>query len=330
MRMLLRARRFVFCLATFSVLIINCACNIIGLEGLDSPENTPYDYQMTNNTLNPSMAGSIDGAIKITPSPFYGAELSEEPSLPSQTTYTPAPVPESVLRGSFTTWFYDWNEATANRAFNIDKAAKLIDGRIISPDEVFSFNETIGDRTKENGWKLATAFINGGRDTEDQYGGGICQVSTTLYNAVLRADLEIIKRHGHSKPVNYAEPGTDAAISGNIMDLVFKNNTSSDIRILIWVEDQNLHCKIYGEEFDPSFDSIDIVSELYESILPGDPIFIVDPNLQKGECRLESDAVEGSIYKTYKVFLKNGTEIRRELISETEYLMHPAVYCIGG
>lgn len=97
---------------------------------------------------------------------------------------------------------------------------------------------------QENGWLPATAFANGGAETRQEYGGGICQVSTTLYNAVLRSDLEIIARSGHTRKVRYIGGGLDAALSGKDKDFVFRNNTDSDIYVFMWVDESQKLCVV--------------------------------------------------------------------------------------
>lgn len=98
------------------------------------------------------------------------------------------------LRASFSTSFAAGSLCSENRVHNITKGALLIDGSIVPAGQTFSCNDSLGVRSRENGWLPATAFANGGAETRQEYGGGICQISTTLYNAVLRSDLEIIAR----------------------------------------------------------------------------------------------------------------------------------------
>ena len=246
----------------------------------------------------------------------------------------PADAPEDLLPkllSSFATSFSIWGESASNRAFNIEKAANLINGYKTAPGDSFSCNEILGERSEENGWKPATAFINGGKDTEDQFGGGICQVSSTLYNAVLRTELQVQYRSGHSRMVNYVPGGTDAAISGNSLDFVWRNNTDSDIYVFMWIENETeLHCEIYGRRNDRDFDYIDVESVLRETIPPSKPKFTTDPELPSGACELVEDAAEGKVFETYKVYYKDGEKVRRKSICKTEYKMRPAIYAVGS
>ncbi|MBR0356322.1 MAG: VanW family protein, partial [Clostridia bacterium] len=136
-----------------------------------------------------------------------------------------------VLRGSYTTSFSD---STKNRKYNIRFGAEKINGTILKPGDVFSANETLGTRTRKNGWKNAGAYESG--EVVQQAGGGVCQLSSTLYNAALYADMEIVERRNHSMPVHYVDRGRDATINsiGNIIDFKFRNNTSSDVIIMAY------------------------------------------------------------------------------------------------
>ena len=231
-----------------------------------------------------------------------------------------------VLRGSFATEF---NAQNINRSFNLAKAASLLNGLMLAPGEELSFDRVLGERNEENGWKLAEAYTNGGLESVEQYGGGICQVSTTLYNAALRADLSIPYRSNHSKPVSYVPAGLDAAISRGSIDLVIRNNTESNIYIFMWISGNGLHCEIYGDEFPKSFDYIEVISEFVESIPPGEAEFVDDYSLPYGETKLISPPVTGSVYRSYRVYYLNNTEVRRVLAYESRYRNHAAVYAVG-
>ncbi|MGF7186937.1 vancomycin resistance protein YoaR [Desulfitispora alkaliphila] len=116
---------------------------------------------------------------------------------------------------------------SANRMQNVIIAAKAISNTLVLPGEVFSFNETTGPRTVENGYKQAPVIIGGGFGMDA--GGGVCQVSSTMYNAVLKSNLEIVERHPHSKPVRYVPKNRDAAVSWGSLDFKFKNSTDYPI-----------------------------------------------------------------------------------------------------
>ncbi len=142
--------------------------------------------------------------------------------------------------GSYNTY----GGGTDNRITNLTLAAKAIDGIELMPGETFSYNETLGERTAERGYKAAGVFVNG--QHAEGIGGGICQVSTTLFDACLYADLEIVKRTNHSGRVDYVPAGLDAAVSWGDPDFQFCNNTEYPIRISATYADGSVNVKIYG------------------------------------------------------------------------------------
>ena len=135
------------------------------------------------------------------------------------------PTPEA-LNAAFSTSYKDGSKG---RIHNIRRAAEVISGTVLQPGEVFSYNETLGPTTKANGYKKARIFVRG-KDAEG-YGGGVCQVSSTLYNAADMAGLTIVERHPHSKKVGYVKEGRDAATSYGGIDLRFQNTKAYAVRI---------------------------------------------------------------------------------------------------
>lgn len=132
--------------------------------------------------------------------------------------------------------------ADINRNNNISLACKAINGIVVYPNKIFSFNQTVGPRTKEKGYKVATIFVNGRK--KKGTGGGVCQVSSTLYNAVLNAKLTVVERHPHSLPVAYVPKGKDATVSYDTKDFKFKNNKLFPIKIYAEVYKNELRITI--------------------------------------------------------------------------------------
>lgn len=171
--------------------------------------------------------------LTVTPIPLTSAPTAFSTPVASPTVTSGPKNPNEI--SSFATTIYDKNEHRVN---NIKLAAEDLDGTVIEPGEVFSFNGTVGRRTKEKGYEEAPIFVNG--EKGKGVGGGVCQVSTTLYNAALEADLEIIERHRHSRKVSYVEEGKDAAVVYNSKDLRFKNTKDYPIEIKISVSDDQI------------------------------------------------------------------------------------------
>ncbi|MEG6522498.1 VanW family protein [Desulfotomaculum sp. 1211_IL3151] len=146
-----------------------------------------------------------------------------------------------TLLGMFSTQF---DPSKVNRAYNVSVAAAALDGLTVSPQEVISFNDVVGPRSTEAGYKNAPVIIN--NEMVDGLGGGVCQVSTTLYNAVLLANLEVIERKNHSIPITYIPIGRDATVVFDAIDFKFKNNTDYWLYIQSYVKGGTLTIKIFG------------------------------------------------------------------------------------
>ena len=134
----------------------------------------------------------------------------------------------------------DSSGSSADRISNVKKACELLDGLVLIPGQTLSFNDTLGERTEANGWKPATAYANG--EVRQEYGGGICQVSSTLYNAVLYANLEIVERACHQFQVGYLPWGMDATVSWGWPDFKFRNDAEYPVKIHAWVDEETNEC----------------------------------------------------------------------------------------
>lgn len=130
-----------------------------------------------------------------------------------------------------------------DRVSNIRLAAKKINNYRLKPGDVFSFNDVVGKRDEENGFKVATIIVKG--ELDEDLGGGVCQLSSTLYNAAFEAGLEVVERHPHSRPISYLPSGRDAAVSYGYLDFKFKNNKDYTIKIKAWVEKGKVYTSIY-------------------------------------------------------------------------------------
>ncbi len=153
--------------------------------------------------------------------------MAEEKELPApEQPAEPEPAPEPVMLGSAQTTILDFQES---RIHNIKLCIQKINGYTLAPGKSFSFNNVVGPRTAEQGYQKATVLMHGEK-TQD-FGGGVCQVSTTLYQAARAAGLTVTERHSHQKDVGYAHPGDDAAVDYGNKDMCFTNNTSLSIVI---------------------------------------------------------------------------------------------------
>jgi vancomycin resistance protein YoaR len=226
-------------------------------------------------------------------------------------------VPDSELNrinyvlSEFSTKFAASN---APRVNNIRIASEKLNGLIIMPGERVSFNEVVGRRTREAGFQMAGAFINGRLD--EDIGGGICQVSSTLYNAVLLADMKIVRRQNHSMPVPYLPIGRDAAVAYPSIDLVFENNQSYPMALTASVVGDTLTFRVLGPA--EAKRDIEIVAGPSRS-WPTGTEYIEDPSLGYGVTRVRQKATGGHSITMYRVVRKNGEEIRRESLGQSYY-----------
>ncbi len=250
------------------------------------------------------------------------------PMIDTQPTITAATLQGSfVMRASATT---DFSTSTSARKYNVKKGAGLINGTVLAPGDVFSTNDTLGTRTSGNGWKMANAYESGA--VVPQAGGGVCQLSTTLYNTVVKADLEVVSRRNHSMPVHYIKEGLDATINsvGNIIDFQFKNNTASDIIIIGYTEGNKLTFEIWGVPFATTeYDEIKLTSSLVATNeAAGDPIQMEMPVgtekadgslMVAGETYVAVTPRKGYVYQSYKNYYLAGTLVKKEKLAVSTY-----------
>lgn len=224
--------------------------------------------------------------------------------------------------GEYSTSFLGSNQ---NRIENIRLSAKTIDGKILLPGQIMSFNETTGPIRKELGYKDATV-ISGGQYTSG-VGGGVCQTSTTLYNALIYAGLTILERSPHSIPPKYVDLGRDAAVAENLLDLKFRNDFDYPIYISTEVKGHRLYVYIYGDTNDKDY-TVEVESEIVEVIKPKED-HIMDKNLRTGEKILVEEGRNGYKVRTYRYIIKNGMVIDKETISYDYYKERNYIYRIG-
>lgn len=222
--------------------------------------------------------------------------------------------------GSYTTHF---NSSQVDRSHNIRLAAQSIDGTILAPGEIFDYNRTTGRRTKENGYREATVISNG--EFVTGVGGGVCQGSSTLYNAALLANLEIIERHPHGLAVSYIPLSRDAAVSWGYQNLRFKNTTNNYIYIEAIAGKDYVTFNIYGEKKDVE---VVIESERLETISPS-VVKVKDNTLPVGEEKVVKQGQNGYRSQAWKIVKKDGKVISRERLSKDYYKPSNKVVNVG-
>lgn len=219
-----------------------------------------------------------------------------------------------------------FNSYDYNRVNNIKLATNVINGKIILSGEIFSFNKATGVRSIEKGYKISKV-INNGRYVPD-IGGGVCQVSTTLYNAILYSDMEIIERHHHTIPSNYIVKGRDSAVSYDYLDLKFKNDTEYPMYIEGKIINNMIVINIYSNRDLISNNTV-IETKIVEVVQPEIKV-IVDKALQKGQEIIIQKSRIGYKVETYKVKYNSNVEVDRVLISDDYYKPQNLIIKVGS
>lgn len=226
--------------------------------------------------------------------------------------------------GTYTTSF---SSSGSDRSGNVRNGTSLVDGTILMPGEQFSMYKTVSPFTEENGYYLAGSYLNG--MVVESLGGGICQVSSTLYNAVLRAELQVDERFNHSMIVNYVDLSSDAAISGTSKDFKFTNNSEHPIYIEGYTtEDKRVVFNVYGVETRPENREVSFESVKISETVPEGEKIVADPSLPFGSITTQS-AHTGYVGELWKVVKVDGKQTERVQINKSNYQPTPKTATVG-
>ncbi|MBQ9782229.1 MAG: VanW family protein [Clostridia bacterium] len=228
----------------------------------------------------------------------------------------------TTIRGEFST---NYGNSITARKHNVFLATKSINGIILNSGETFSFNKVVGERNEKNGYQNAKIILNG--EYVDGIGGGVCQVSTTLYNALLLSNLKITEKHAHTLQVSYVAPSFDAMVSGSNLDLKFLNDTNSPIYITGKANGNTLSFKVYGEKND--YD-IKRVSKINEKIAPSPCEYVESDTLFLGEQSILQYEKEGIKSQGVLEYYKDGKKIKEIIIRKDYYKPVRAKILVGN
>lgn len=229
-----------------------------------------------------------------------------------------------LFRDVLGTYSTSFASSSASRGHNITLAASSINNIILMPGESFSFNDALGERTEARGYKLAGAYVAG--QTVDQVGGGICQVSSTLYNAVLRANLEIVERRNHQMTVSYVPIGLDATVNWGTTDFRFKNNTGYPVKVVGAVNGKNVAATIVGTATIPNM-KVEIKTNTTSVLSPEEQIITDDTkpvtysSVKQGK--------NGYVVEAVRIVYSNGAEISSENLPKSRYNPTKTVKTVG-
>jgi vancomycin resistance protein YoaR len=230
----------------------------------------------------------------------------------------------SVLGSYQTPIIGDFSEP---RTRNIQRAAERIHNQILLPGEIFSAGTVIGAYLPDSGYEAALVLVKG--EPVEDIGGGVCQVATTLYNAVLRAELPVVERHNHSARVSYVDFGFDATLAGDWFDLKFRNPSSHPILITASITGNRLSIVLHGFESRPSGRMIRFSNERTHITSPEPYKEIADADLPTGERLIMLEAVSGYTYDVFKHIYLNGNETERIKVNTSVYIPLQGVMHVG-
>ena len=279
-----------------------------------SVEGRAVDVEATKKALDEAISGGLSAPVTVT------AEVAV--IQPARTTEALSTI-QDVL-GTFST---DFSSSGAARSTNLRVGAEKINGHVLMPGETLSGYECMHPFTTANGYATAASYENG--QVVDSVGGGVCQIATTLYNAALRAEVEITQRQNHSMIVTYVKPSEDAAIAGTYKDIKFTNNYSTPIYVEGYTSGRTLTFTIYGKETRPANRTFKFVSETLGVTDPGAPMEQVDPTMAPGARKQVQSAHRGYRSRLWKYVYVDGVEQSREILHTDTYNASKAIVKVG-
>ena len=311
------------------------------ITSIDGSSNSEILSALKNEYKEPEYIRNSDGTISVTES-SQGVVFDMDEALSVMNShkqegeefiiscevkkpkYTKEELEEALFRDELASYSSSFATSSANRASNVNLAASSIDEIILLPGEEFSFNDALGERTVERGYKSAGAYVAG--KTVDQVGGGICQVSSTLYNTVLLSNLEITERRSHQMTVSYVPVGRDATVNWGTTDFRFKNNTEYPVKIVGKTEGRKLIVSMLGTLTDPTRE-VKIETSTVSVIPPVEEI-VEDAEKEVGFTETDKGS-NGYVVDAVRVVYSEGKEISREKLTRSRYNPTKTVITIG-
>lgn len=291
-------------------------------------------------TPNPAKVSYVDGVIQKTPESngfalddtkvFDAAMLAMKNGGSGELPLTEAPKHVSdealaAIKDVVSSYSTNFPNGKVDRCANIRLASKNLSGMILLPGEKLSFNDVLGKRTIAAGYRVAPVIKNGKHDFD--VGGGLCQVSTTLYNAVLLANLKIIRRENHSLPSAYVPLGRDATVDYGSHDMQFMNDSDKPVAIVSKYEPGKLTYYVLGTR-DPSL-QVKIETEGARRWSRGTKI-VQDGSLPAGKQKVIDKGGSAASVSTYRIVFKDGVQVKKELINRSMYSGSPKIIAVGS
>lgn len=275
-------------------------------------------YVQKNPTVVHPEVNGIDFKISVEEAEELLKEDKEEYTIPLKITKPKKTINnlgEEAFPDLLATFSTRFDGSNYNRNTNIKLAAKKVNGTVILPGEKFSFNTIVGSRTIEAGFKEGTAYV-GGKVVPD-VGGGVCQVSSTIYNTALLANMQIVERSNHMFTTGYVAASRDATVYYGSLDFVFKNSRKYPIKMVASANGGVCKVSIYGIKEEKEYEVI-IQSKITSYINPT-TIYKEDPTLEEGKEIVEQTAITGCRSEGYKILKLNGKIVSQTLLSKDTY-----------
>lgn len=242
----------------------------------------------------------------------------------SQPQLTAAQLENEKVTGLLASYTTRFDPAEVGRTENVRIAAQALNGTVIKPGDVFSFNNVLGPRNEEQGYQEAYIVVNG--EFVPGIGGGICQVSSTLYNTVLLAAMPIVERANHDLAISYVPLGQDATVAYPDLDLKFRNDSGGYLLIRSRVNTDHITIDLYGKA-NP--DQAVLITDHTESVIPAGEQRVVDNSLPKGSTTVKQQGQPGYIVATYRQIKNKGQIIKNELLAESTYKALPTILAVN-
>ena len=233
----------------------------------------------------------------------------------------------SAINDVLGTYYTKYSGGGSGRITNMKVAASKINGTVLFPGEVFSTNACFGEMTAANGYKPAPTIVSG--KLVDDLGGGVCQVSSTLYNAILYAELDVVERQNHSLKVGYLDYGFDATLAGDYIDLKFKNSSNYPIYLESYLTSNQVIVYIYGKEERSSGRTLEFKNQHISTVDAPEDKVVYSDELPDGEKKYTVKALKGYKYKLYKYVYENGNLLEKVEVNNSYYKPRAAEVTVG-
>lgn len=260
----------------------------------------------------------IDFKVSMEEAKAILAEYKENYTIPLKITKPKVAVKDlgdKLFKQTLAKYTTIYDAGNYNRSYNIALAAKTINGTILLPGETFSYNGVLGNTNKAKGYKVGTAYVGG--KVVESYGGGICQVSSTLFNAALYANLEIVERYNHSYVVNYVPAGRDATVAYGGKDFKFKNTRKYPVKIVASAKNGVVSISIKGIKEEKEYEIV--LTSTVLSTTPNKTVYEKNSSLEEGKEKVIQKGYIGKKSIAYKIVKYNGKTISKTVLSKDTY-----------